>query len=170
MRYVVTVVDSISEWIGKITRWACLVLVLALCFEVTARYAFNKPTIWSTELSTMLGATIIVLGLTYVSRHNGHVRIDIFYSRLSPTGKAIIDVACGLFLFCPLIIMFIYTAFSWMCYSWSVGEKLIETYWYPPAGPIRTVVFLGFCFFALQEVTYIIRDLGFLIRRNKGYD
>jgi len=166
MRTIVSIIDGISEWTGKTIRWACVALIIVLCYEVTARYVFNAPTIWAHETSCMLGGTIVALGWSYTHRHHGHVRVDVFYARLSPKGKAITDIICALLLFFPLLVILAYTAASWMWDSWSMNEVLIESYWYPPAGPIRTIMFLGLSLFALQGVAQFIRDL-YLLRRNK---
>ena len=164
MRIIVRVIDSISEWTGKTICWFCVALVMVLVCEVTARYAFIAPTIWAHETSCMLGICIATLGWAYTHRHHGHVRVDVFYTHLSPRGKAITDVLCASLLLFPLLIVLICSAALWMWDSWSRGEVLIESFWYPPAGPIRTAVFLGLCLFALQGVAQFIRDLYLLIR------
>ncbi len=164
MRAIVRVIDSISEYTGKVICWACVALIVVLVYEVTARYVFNAPTIWAHETSCMLGGTIVALGWAYTHRHHGHVRVDVFYMHLSPRGKAITDVLCAFFLLFPLLAILAYTAAEFMWVAWSKGEVLIESYWYPPSGPIRTVTFLGLCLFAFQGVTQFIRDLYLLIR------
>jgi len=164
MRTVVRAFDSISEYTGKVAKWACLALVLVLVYEVVARYAFNAPTIWAHQTSCMLGGAIAALGWAYTLRHQGHVRVDVLYSHLSPRGQAIIDVLCGLLFFFPLLFILIHQSASQMLYSWSMGEVLTQTYWYPPAGPIRTVVFVGLLLFGLQGVSQFTRDLYFLVR------
>jgi TRAP-type mannitol/chloroaromatic compound transport system permease small subunit len=166
MRSIIRIIDSISEYTGKLVCWACVALVGALTYEVAMRYVFTAPTIWAHEISYMLGGTIVILGAAYTLRHHGHVRIDVFYTRLSPKWKAIIDIVCGLLFFFPLIIILTYTAASEMWFSWSTGEVLIETIWYPPAGPIRTVMFLGLLLLALQGIAQLIRD-SYLLIRNK---
>jgi TRAP-type mannitol/chloroaromatic compound transport system permease small subunit len=113
----------------------------------------------------MLGSTIVALGWAYVHRHDRHVRVDVFYTRLSARGKAIVDTLCAFLLFFPLILALAYGAGGWMWLSWSMKERLMEGHWYPPAGPIRTVIFLGLCLFALQGVAELIRDLYLLIRK-----
>ena len=163
MRKIVNVIEAISEWTGKTTRWACVALVIVLVYEVTARYAFNAPTIWAHETAVMLGGTIVALGWAYTHRHRGHVRVDVIYTHLSPRGKALTDVLCASFLLLPLLIILIYTAADFMWVAWIRGEVLIESYWYPPSGPIRTITFLGLCLFALQGIAQLIRDLYTLL-------
>jgi len=167
MRTIVRVIDSISEYSGKVVRWACLALVLMLCYEVAARYVFNAPTSWAFEASSMLGGTIAVLGWSYTHRHGGHVRVDVFYSHLSPRGKAILDIALSLLFFFPLLLALAYIAWDRMWFSWSMSEVMARGNWYPPTGPIRTIVVLGLCLFALQGMAQFIRDLYRLIRNQQ---
>ena len=169
MKSIVRLINSISEYTGKIACWACVILFLAMVYEVGARYIFDAPTIWAYETAMMLGATIAVLAWPYTHRHHGHVRVDVIYTHLPPRGKAIIDVVCFLLLFCPLLFVLIYAAGARMWLAWLRGEVMAEGYWYPPAGPVRTVIVLGLSLFTLQGVAHFLRDLHFLIR-NKDYD
>jgi TRAP-type mannitol/chloroaromatic compound transport system permease small subunit len=169
MRAVINIIDSISDWTGKIARWFCVALVLVLVYEVTARYVFTAPTIWAHDMTTMLLCTTVVLGWAYTHRRQGHVRVDVFYMHLSPRRKAIVDVFGALIFLFPLIILLAKTAGSHMMFTWSIGERLLMSYWYPPAGPIRTVVLLGLSLFGLQAISQFTRDLYLLIR-NKPYD
>jgi TRAP-type mannitol/chloroaromatic compound transport system permease small subunit len=164
MRTIVRVIESISEWAGNAVRWACVALVLVLVFEVMMRYAFTAPTIWAHQTSCMLGSTFAAIGWAYVHRRGGHVRIDIFYARLSARGRAAVDMLCAFFLLFPLLLVLIYTATEFMWTAWIEGEVLIESYWYPPSGPIRTITVLALCLFLLQGVAQFIRDLHFVIR------
>jgi TRAP-type mannitol/chloroaromatic compound transport system permease small subunit len=112
----------------------------------------------------MLGSTIVTLGLANTLLHGGHVRIDIFYSRLSAKGKAIIDGGCFLLIFLPLLIVIILMSVKWAAFSWSTGEKMIETTWYPPKFPIRVIFLVGWFMFGLQALAQFVRDLHLLSR------
>ena len=164
IRGTLSVADSISEWLGRSVSWFAFALVLVGVYDVALRYLFNKPTIWAYETSCMLGATIIVAGWGYVLLHHGHVRVDVFYSRMSTRKKAIIDVVCGLLLFFPLIISLLWTSIPWMVDAWVRNEVMVETYWYPPAAPIRTLLVIGLAVFTLQGIAQFMRDLHLLIK------
>jgi TRAP-type mannitol/chloroaromatic compound transport system permease small subunit len=159
MKTIVRVIDSISEYTGMIVRWACLALVLVLCYEVTARYVFDAPTSWAGDTSSMMGGTIAAMGWSYTHRHGGHVRVDVFYNHLSPRGQAILDITLSLLFFFPLILALAYISWNMMWLAWEMGEVLVRSNWFPPTGPIRTVVVLGLSLFALQGVAQFIRDL-----------
>jgi len=157
------IIDFISEWSGRTVRWLAAVLVVVMTAEAVMRYAFSRPTEWSFEISVMLGATIYVLAWSYTHRHRSHIRVDVIYARLSPRAQAIIDVVGTLFFSLPLIVLMIYASIDNAWASWVEKERLIQTLWYPPAGPLRTVVALGFILLALQIVAQFVRDLYLLI-------
>ena len=164
MRKVLKLIDSINEWIGVQTRWLSVALMLIGVIGVFRRYALHQSTVWEYELIIMVGAAMYTLSWGYIMLHQGHTRVDIFYSRLSPRGKATLDVICAIFLFFPLIGSLLQTSFSWVLYSWSVNEKSAATYVYPPLYPLRAVVFLGFLLFFLQGMATFIRDVYFAVR------
>jgi len=161
---VIRIIDSISEWTGRSARWLCAILVVFMAIGVIMRYVFGAATLWAYEVGLMLGAAIYVLAWSYVHRHGGHVRVDVFYHRLSPRMKATIDVIGFLLFFIPLMIILVSVSVDWTGRAWEVNEKMYETGWYPPAAPLRTVVALGICLFALQGIAQFIRDLYLLIR------
>jgi len=168
MKNLLKIIDTVCEWSGKTGRWAVVALILALSHEVIARHIFDAPTIWAADMSSMLGGTIAALGWSYTHRFNGHVRVDVIYTRLSPRNKAIIDVLGTLILFFPLLFLLTRQAMIKMMFSWSMGERLSMSYWYPPAAPIRGVVLIGLSLFALEGLSKFIRDV-YLLVRNKPY-
>jgi TRAP-type mannitol/chloroaromatic compound transport system permease small subunit len=169
MRTIIRSIDSISEWTGRSVSWVCVVLVLVLCYEVLMRYVFSSPTSFVHELSGMLGGTIAALGWSYTHRYRGHVRVDVIYTHLSPRGKATIDVLLTLLLFFPLIAILIKNSAESALFAFKMGEVSRLSFWYPPAWPIKTVMFLGLSLFAFQGIAHFIRDFYQLVK-DKPYD
>lgn len=159
MKKILKVIDSVSMWSGLIARWGSLVLVLVLCYEVIARYVFDNPTIWAHETSMMLGVFTVTIGWSYVHSKRGHVRVDVFYARMSPRGKAMIDIGCFLVFFLPLMVVLIYASGKMAWEAYIFDEVLMLSYWYPPALPIRLVVSIGLCTFLLQGFADFTRDV-----------
>jgi len=159
MRKTVQILESISQWAGRIICWFCLALVLILTFEVFMRYILNSPTNFSYEVSTMIGVTICSMGLAYTHLHHGHVRVDVIWRLLPARGKALADIIGSLVFFFPLIIFVVYASVEWAQFSFSVGEIMTKTTLYPPAWPVRAVMVLGFFMFISQGVAKLIRDI-----------
>ena len=169
MRRIVSVIDSISEQIGGWGRWLAVALVLVVTYGVIMRYIFSKPNLWPYEVAIMLGSSLYILGLSYTYRYDRHIRVDIIYSHLAPRWKGFIDVIGSLILFFPIMILVSYVSVVWTIDAWVSGERMMETGWYPPAGPLRTVVAIGFIAFTLQGIAQFIRGIHCL-RRNETYD
>jgi len=169
MRRILKTIDSISEYTGRAARWLCVAIVLVLTCEVIMRYAFNSPTEWAHLTAMMLWGSIGLFGLAHTHLYRNHIRVDVFYDRFSPKGKAIVDVIFTLLFGFALIAVFIYASFYWMRWSWTGNEVMTQSYWYPPAGPFRTVLLIGWSLFGLQTVAQFIRDLYLLIR-GEPYD
>lgn len=169
MRAILRIIDATSEWTAKVISWLTVALVFVLVFDVVERYVFGGATVWAYETATMLGATIYIMGWCYVYRMREHIRVDIFYVRLSLRKQVIIDIIGTLIFLLPLLYVMIDTSIFYMVRAWKIGEVLAETFWYPPAGPFRTMVVVGLFLFTLQVVAHLIRDF-YLLVRNKAYD
>jgi TRAP-type C4-dicarboxylate transport system permease small subunit len=66
-----------------------LFMMLAISYSVLMRYLFYRPIAWVVEVSSYLMLYITFLGTAWLLRHDGHVEIDLFTSRLSPRQKAL---------------------------------------------------------------------------------
>ena len=168
MNRVLNAIDTMSEHTGRTIAWLAVLLVLVLAYEATARFVFDAPTIWAHQFATMVGATIASLGWAYTLRHNAHVRVDIVYSNLSKKWQAGIDAFFTAFFFFPLLGTSVVVAAKWMERSWRMGETFTESFWYPPAGPLRTLVFIGLLLFLLQGFALFWRALQVLAERRSS--
>jgi len=161
MRRILKAIDFASESVGSWARWLTLGLVLVGALDTFMRYAMDAPTVWAYETSSMLGGSIYALGWAYALLHKSHIRVDIFFSRLSERGQAIADVIFAALFFFPLMSVLVYKATFWAIRAWTRGEVMMESYWYPPAGPFRTVIAVGIILLLLQGAAKFIRDVHF---------
>ncbi len=165
MKQLLHAIDRINDFLGgKVMHWFTAVLVLVLTFEVTSRHIFNAPTMWANQLSMMLTGAIIAMGWGFVHLKGEHVRVDIFYTKYSPKTKAVIDIIGYVIIFFPLFTALTFDAWKSMLYSWKIREVMTETYWFPPVGPSRTVIFIGLALILLQGVAHFIRDVYRVVR------
>lgn len=156
-------IDRISEWTGKWIAGLVVVLAFVLAFEVTARYAFDKPTLWAFDIGYMLGGTFFMIGAAYTHLYKGHVRIDIIYNSLSPRKRALIDLIFTGAIFFPLWIAILWKLIPYVYFSWQIGERSLESFWRPPIYHFKTVMPVAIFLLLLQGVAEFIRDLVFVI-------
>ena len=159
--------DTISEWSAKTTSWLVLFLTLMTGYEIIMRYVFNAPTKWVFDLSYMLGGTFFVLGQGYTLLQNKHVRIDIFYSRLSDRGKAFLNCFFYLIFFFPLWIVLLYLLIPYVYESWKVGERSMQGYWMPILYPFKTVMPVAVLILILQAIAEFIRCIITIVKGNE---
>ncbi len=169
MRKVIHTVDAITEWTAKTARFFIPILMVLVTLEVTLRYVFTKPTLWGYELHVMIAASTYVLAFAYTHLQRAHVRVDMFYAHLPPRVQALIDFLGTFLLFFPFVFLLSYSAWNWMFKAWATSEKMAITGWYPPAAPLRTMVFYGLCLFALQALAHFFRD-AYMLVKGKPYD
>ncbi|MDX9802055.1 MAG: TRAP transporter small permease subunit [Spirochaetia bacterium] len=160
-------INTLSEGTGQFVKFLVMALVLVLFIEVTARYVFDSPTVWALETSKMLLGSIGTLGWGYTHKLGGHVRVDVVYGMLSRRIQALIDVILSIIFLFPLVYVLIFTGSKWALRAWKTGEKMIDSSWLPPAAPFRTLMVVGFCFFALQCIAQFIEDLYYLIYKKE---
>ncbi len=164
LKRILGIIDSISELSGSVGKWFALLLVLAGTYETVARHFFNAPTIWAYDVLCMSGGTLYLLGASYDYLHDAHTRVDLFFNMLSPRKKAFMNVICSLLFFFPLMIIMFKLAFTWAVRAWKIKEVFFNSFWYPPAGPYRTIFAIGLFLLILQGAANFIRDLYFVIR------
>jgi len=157
LRGYIKVAESISEWSGKVVCWLVFILTLMTGYEIVMRYAFDSPTKWCFDLSYMIGGSFFVLGQAYTMFHKGHVRIDIFYGRLSVRGKAWLDIICYLIFFFPLWITLLYILIPYVYDSWAMGERSMQGYWMPILYPFKTVMPIAVSLLLMQGLSEFFR-------------
>jgi TRAP-type C4-dicarboxylate transport system permease small subunit len=68
---------------------AMVILMLLGVVDVIGRYLFNRPIAGVYGISEILLVAVVFFGWTYTLTVGGHVRLDIFISRLPPRAQAI---------------------------------------------------------------------------------
>lgn len=165
MRSFVKYIDHISEWTGRIVKWLIFALIGALVYEVIARYAFGHPTAWSYDTSYILYGSLFLLGAAYTLLVGGHVRIDVFYTRFSPRGRAIIDLVCYSVFFFPVMALLLNGGIDFAQSSWEIGERSAVSAWKLPIYPYKTVLPVAILLLLIQGVAEFIRNLVMVVRK-----
>lgn len=167
LKKILKAIDKISETAGSVGKWFAVALVLIGSYEAISRHFFNSPTIWAYDSLCMAGGALYLIGASYTYLKDSHTRVDLFYSKLSEKGQAIMDVVCALILFFPLITVMFFLSVEWAIKALKVNEVMFNSFWYPPAAPYRIVFALGLFMLILQGLAKFVRDVYFIIRGKK---
>lgn len=157
-------IDFICTWAGKLSAFLVIPLILAVVYEVTSRYGFDRPTIWAFEIERMVGGTLFVMGFSWVLIQKAHVRVDLFYQRMSPRGQAILDAVLYLLLVFPLWLWVMPKLIEWTQDSWVIHERSSDSAWRNIIYPFKTVAPVAIFLLLLGLVATFIRDVRTIFR------
>jgi TRAP-type mannitol/chloroaromatic compound transport system permease small subunit len=154
--------DRISNITGKIIAWLTLFMVLLTAVIVVMRYVFDAGMIWMQESVTWMHAAVFMVGAAYTLLHEEHVRVDIFYRRMSVKGRAIVDLAGVIIFLLPLCGYLALMAYDFAAVSWSINETSREPGGLPfPMIPLlKSLVIIMPVAVALQGVSMMMRALA----------
>ena len=154
-------IDALTERVGRLSIWLVLIATLISAGNALARYALSESSNAWLEIQWYLFGAMFLLAAGYTLKHNGHVRIDIFYNRLGTRGQAWIDLIGGLFFLLPMAVLLAWLAWPIFMDAWTTHEMS------PDAGglvrwPVKLLLPVGFFLLALQGVAEVIKRLGVL--------
>ena len=159
-------IDRVNEWIGRSVYWLTLAMVLIGAYNAIVRYLdrYTGGGLSSNtyiELQWYLFSIVFLLGAAYTLRHDAHVRVDVFYGRLSARGKAWINlIGTVVFLF-PFCLLMLWMSWPFVSNSWAVMEMSPD-----PGGlpryPIKSIIPLAFILLIAQGISMVIRQVATL--------
>lgn len=82
----------------KISVFLFGIMLVSMLLQVISRYIFQRPFIWTEELTRFLFIWIIYLGCVLVSKKDEHIRIDFFLLRLPMRIRFIITLLTNILL------------------------------------------------------------------------
>ena len=167
MRAALKVIDSTSEWSGKISSFLIYAGIFVLVYEVVARHLFNAPTIWAHGTAQRIFAFYYVIGGAYVSLYKAHVTMDLIYAKLPLRKKAILDVLTFPFFlaFCGVLLWY-GSAFAWTSLSMlEVDAPPLRA----PLWPVKLALPIAAFLIMLQELPNFIRNLFVAISGRELY-
>lgn len=87
-----------EKWVFSVIMFVMLAI---LTCHVTMRYLFNRPLIWTDEVTTMMQGTIAFLGIGYCFHRGQHTELSLLYDRVPRPIRQLFDVIThSVMLFC----------------------------------------------------------------------
>ena len=120
-------IDSVSFWIGELTKWLLPILVLTIAFSVFALSIFGQSWTKLFESAEYLHAVIIMLGAAATLLAGQHVRVDVFHTRMGAKSRALVDFIGFYALLLPVCLIILWNSQSFVSFSWQIFEGSAET-------------------------------------------
>ena len=151
-------VDATNKVVGTFTMYLVFAMIGLLLYEPISRTIFDKPLIWSMEVSQFTMAGYWLLGGGYSMILRGHVRMDLLYGRWSEKKKATVDAITDLFLIFYLVLLLV-GAYSSIEYAVIYGQRN-RSAWAPLMAPIKIIMGTGVLLMLLQAIATFFKDLA----------
>lgn len=151
-------VDALNYRVGRFAMYLFFVMGAILLASTASRLVLGVPINWALEMSQFLLSAYYLLGGAYTLQLDQHVRMDLFYGRLSARRKAITDAVTILFVIFYLCVLF-GGGLSSTNYAIVYGQKNY-TAWAPPLWPIKVVMTAGIFLMLLQLISTFIKDVA----------
>lgn len=151
-------VDALNYRVGRIAMYLLFVMGAMLLYSTLSRLIFGVPINWVLEMSQFVLSAYYLVGGAYALQLDQHVRMDLFYGRLSARRRAVTDAITILFVIFYLVVLF-GGGLSSTNYAIVYGQKNY-TAWSPPLWPIKVVMTAGIFLMLLQLISTFIKDVA----------
>lgn len=156
--------DKINKYIGQAAIWL-LPLMICLAFAIVVlRYGFNYGRVDMQEGVVYLHVFILTLCMGYTMRFEGHVRVDVFYSKMQEKTKANINLIGDLLFLLPTCATIIFYSVDYVATSWYLLERSQEAAGLPLIFVLKTMipVMAGLLFW--QGIIWVMRQVHLKFR------
>jgi len=170
MESLVKHLEKTSALIGRSVSYLLLLMALITVAIVVMRYLFNQGSIAMQESVTYLHVAVFVLGMGYTLQENAHVRVDIFYQKMSERTQALVNIFGSIFLLIPFCLFTLWVSFPYVQRSWSMAEKSADAGGIPAVFLLKSFLIVLVAVLLFQAVIEISKNVLFILNKNVDAD
>ena len=135
-----THLSTLANAVVRPLRWLALAMVLLTFAIVILRYALNTGDVLLQESVMYLHGAFFMLAIALGVGENTHVRVDIFYSRLTPDQQGWIDLAGHILFLLPVAGFMVWVSLPYGGNSWRILEGSAEVGGIPAVFLLKTLI------------------------------
>lgn len=170
---------QIDRWFLKVGEFASLfsiVLVFMILLDVVARYLFSTSAAWLTELEWHVFSIIFLFGTIYTLQYDDHVRVDVWYTKMSVRQQLWVNLIGTLLFLIPWCIVILYTSFHYAHHSWEMNEMSADPGGLAYRYVIKFAITVSFGLLLLYAIFYALKciarlsnpDIELFIQKQRG--
>lgn len=152
--------NKFADFIGIITAIAMVLMILNVFYDVVMRYFFRAGSIAMQEMEWHLFSVIILLGVAYTLKEDGHVRVDLIYDRLTQRKKAMINMLGSIFFILPIAILVGLSSIDTVVEAISTMEGSGDPGGLPYRWVVKALIPLAFFLLIITTIGFFIRNLN----------
>jgi TRAP-type mannitol/chloroaromatic compound transport system permease small subunit len=155
--------ERFIDWMGRVTAWLSLALVLIVAYDVLGRYVLGGASVAMQELEWYLIPPFALIGMSYTMRHGAHVRVDFLYNALPPRGRTFIDLFAAM-LTVVISVIIVDLSINYVLQSFLMREGSPDPGGLPGRYVLKAFIPFGFGLLFIQAVAMCIKHGLKLVR------
>jgi TRAP-type mannitol/chloroaromatic compound transport system permease small subunit len=152
--------DKFADAIGYFTAFVMVLMILNVTYDVIMRYFFNTGSIAMQEMEWHLFSVIILLGISYTLKEDGHVRVDLIYDTLTNKKKAKINMVGVVLFILPVAILIGYESVPYVIESFTSNEQSGDPGGLPYRWIVKSMIPLSFFLLIITSIGFFIKNLN----------
>jgi len=157
-----SLIDQVIDIVSIFLIYILLLMIGLIILTIFLRYFFSIGSIVIQELIMYFHASIFMLGISYTYKENSHVKIDIFYNKLSKKNKIILSLIGDVLLIIPVAVFIILISFDMVSSSWNILEGSSEAGGLNLVFILKSLIPLSGFLILLQALSVLFKNLKVL--------
>lgn len=152
--------DTFANVIGAVTSIALVLMILNVFYDVIMRYFFRSGSIAMQEMEWHLFSVVILLGMSYTLKEDGHVRVDVIYDRLTPRKKAMINMIGVILFIFPIALLVGFSSIDNAVEAFESMEQSGDPGGLQYRWIVKALIPLAFFLLIITSIGYFIKNLA----------
>lgn len=148
--------------VGNVVSWCAVAMVVVEFAVVLLRYVFGLGSIALQESVIYLHAATFMLACAAVLAKDGHVRVDVLYSRFGTRARALVDLFGALLFVLPLALVTLDVSWPYVARSWAILEGSRDTSGLPFVYILKSLIPAFAVLVAVQALAMALKALAAL--------
>lgn len=152
--------EKFANAIGGLTAIIMVVMILNVSYDVIMRYFFKSGSIAMQEMEWHLFSVIILLGISYTLKEDGHVRVDLIYDRLTNKKKALINMWGAVLFILPIALLIGIESIPYVIEAFNSGEQSGDPGGLTNRWIVKSLIPLSFFLLIITTIGFFIKNLN----------
>ena len=151
-------IDKFNDILGRLFSVLVLGILGVILCEVVLRRIFNRPQIWTQELTVMLFACYIILICAYGFQKKAFVAVDVVFAMFPKMAQYILHIITYCVFLVPFVVNLLPTSWKFFLRAYTTNEQTYSV-WAAPTWPVKLCLFVGLVLLAIQSVSEILKQV-----------
>ncbi len=168
MKTMLKAIEKIINLIGYFAATLLLLMIANVFYDVVMRYVFNDVSIGMQELEWHLFSGMFMFGIGYTLKEDEHVRVDVFYERMSAKSKAWVNLLGGLIFTASFATIILYYGSSYALDAYQMQEGSPDPGGLPYRWIVRSIIPLSAAYLLLCLIYVLITQIQFIVGKSNS--